>query len=413
MIPDRFSCMLALRFLRTHASASLSFMIKICCISIALGTGALTLIAAIMTGLEKATHTKLQTIHADLTISAPDQQPLDHAKITDLFSTELKHTVAAVSSASYAELLAKHSQTGATQPAVIKGIDPTQEAQVSTIASLLQDSKTPWPLLFTNDTIIMGTTLAEHLGLRIGDTLTLLVPDPENTSTKVTLSSTPVTLAGLFKTGIYEFDERIIYCSRELFSQLFHEGITHISIKLTPQAQAHEQQTLTLLKQRLNGLTVSSWKELYPAIVAALTLEKYVMLFVFTLVTLIASMNIIALLSLYITHKQKEIAILKAMGMPNNTINTIFILLGMGITFCATLVGVIGAAFASYILTKYPFITLPDVYYVTHLPADLNIAVILCVIGVSLLLSFITCLFAVRTTHSIAPAVLLKHAGAI
>jgi len=405
--------MLALRFLRTHASASLSFMIKICCISIALGTGALTLIAAIMTGLEKATHTKLQNIHADLCISTPDQQPLDYAKITQVLSTELKHTVAAFSSASYAELLVKHSQTGVTQPAVIKGIDPVQETQVSTIASLVQDTRTPWSMLLDKDTIIMGTTLAEHLGVHTGDTVVLLIPDPESASTKVTLSSNPVTLAGLFKTGIYEFDERIMYCSRELFNQIFHEGITHINIKLTPQAQAREQQTLQLLKQRFSSLTVSSWKELYPAIVAALTLEKYVMLFVFTLVTLIASMNIIALLSLYITHKQKEIAILKAMGMPNQTINTVFILLGMGITLGATLVGIIGAALASWILNTYPFITLPDVYYVTHLPADLSMPVILCVLGASSLLSFITCLFAVRTTHSIAPAVLLKHAGAI
>jgi lipoprotein-releasing system permease protein len=412
MILDRFSCMLALRFLRTHASASLSFMIKICCISIALGTGALTLIAAIMTGLEKATHTKLQSIHADICISTPDQQPLDYAKIAQILSTELKQTVAAFSPASYAELLLKHPQTGVTQPAIIKSIDPAQETRVSTIASCVQDTCTPLSLLLDKNSILIGTTLAEHLGVHTGDTLELLIPDPESASTKVTLSSTPVTLTGLFKTGIYEFDERVIYCSRELFSQLFHENITHINIKFIPQAQAREQQTVQALKQRFSGLTVSSWKELYPAIVAALTLEKYVMIFVFTLVTLIASINIIALLSLYISHKQKEIAILKAMGMPNRAINTVFILLGMGITLGATLVGIGGAACASLMLNKYPFITLPDVYYVTYLPADLSVPVIVCVLITSLALSFITCLFAVRTTHSIAPAMLLKHAGA-
>ena len=411
MIIDRFSCLLAFRFLRTHTSASLSFMIKICCISIALGTGALTLIAAIMTGLEKATHEKLQTIHADLCITAPDQQSLDYSKIAQVLTTDYKTTVAATSPASYAEVLVQRQDTHTAQPAIVKGISPSQEALVSSLPSLVQNNTLAWDRLFTDNSIIIGTALAQQLNIHTGDTLTLLIPDTETASTKITLSNTHVTVAGLFKTGINEFDERIIYCSLDLFNKLFQEGITHISIKLTKYAQAHEQQVIQALKQRLN-LTVSSWKELYPAIVAALTLEKYVMLFVFTLVTLIASMNIIALLSLYISHKQKEIAILKAMGMPNKTINTVFILLGMGITLCSSFIGVAGAAGASWLLNTYPFITLPDVYYVTHLPADLSLSVILCVCAVSLLLSLITSFLAVRKTHVIAPAVLLKQGGA-
>ena len=100
---------------------------------------------------------------------------------------------------------------------------------------------------------------------------------------------------------------------------------------------------------------------------AALALEKYAMFFILFLIVLIASMNTISLLFMFITHKKRTIGLLSAMGMSRAAIMKTFITLGMGITFSAACVGLAAAIGISLLLEEYHLISLPDVYYVSHL----------------------------------------------
>jgi lipoprotein-releasing system permease protein len=111
---------------------------------------------------------------------------------------------------------------------------------------------------------------------------------------------------------------------------------------------------------------------------------------------------------MHITQKRGDIAILKAMGMSDNALTTTFLLMGMSITCCATLVGLGLATLASWFLENYPFITLPDAYYVTHLPSKMEWHLLIIVFIVIMCLSFIATVFPAYRTRTINIANILR-----
>src|SRR5205814_6052606 len=137
------------------------------------------------------------------------------------------------------------------------------------------------------------------------------------------------------------------------------------------------------------------------SLVASLQLEKYVSFFILALILLVASMHIISLLFMQITQKRPIIALLKAIGMTNGSISTIFFTVGMMISCLASISGILAASCSSFISKKYPFITLPDTYYVTHLPVAMNGYIMCAVFGVVVLLTICAILLPLQRIRSI------------
>ena len=111
---------------------------------------------------------------------------------------------------------------------------------------------------------------------------------------------------------------------------------------------------------------------------------------------------------MYITQKKMEIVILKTMGMQNGDISLIFLAIGCIITFFATITGIVLAALAGWLIERYPLITLPDAYYVDHIPVSLDAPLITAVFCTMLLLGFIASYIPSRRIHSFSVAHLLK-----
>jgi lipoprotein-releasing system permease protein len=171
----------------------------------------------------------------------------------------------------------------------------------------------------------------------------------------------------------------------------------------------NEQTTIAQLQQRLPHLTIQSWKDLYPALVSSLKLEKYVMFFILALITLVASMNMISLLFMQIQQKRRDIAILKVMGLSTNKISNIFLQLGLTITLLASSCGLGLAFFVGSLLERYPCIELPDVYYVSHLPARIDAEIFIVVFVVTMLIGFCATWFPARRAQNINVAQVLRH----
>lgn len=401
---------LALRFLSSSSEKTISLMAKICFFSIAIGAFALTLVAAIMNGFEKATHDKLQSIHSDVIIQARGQA-LNIEKINNVLNTEFKNQIFAFSPQSINHALIKKVKNKVEQTNLIelRAINPETESQVNALKNMLisYDKNTCWSQLLDNNSVFIGQSLAEQLQVSVGDSVNLLFQPEEEATNKITLTSQKVKIAAIFKTGIHEFDEHIVYCSFDLFNKLFNIGITQISIKLKCPKQ--EKLIIEALQERLSGLEVYSWKDLYPALVSALTLEKYAMIIILALVTLVASMNIISLLFMYITQKKGEIALLKSLSMVDDKLIKVFLTIGMTIALSASAIGIIFASVASWLLKNYPIIKLPDAYYVTYLPAELDWPLIILVLSVVVVVSFLATLLPAYKTKYINIAQVLKN----
>ncbi len=390
-----FPLLLALRFIRSSSQErALSSMLTVCLISIMLGTGGLTLVAAIMKGFEQATHQKLQGIHADITISSHNRS-LDFPKLKKVLTHEFADKIAAVSPSSFYHVLVKpqHSDSEGNI-CILRVVDPATEPLVTSLGKLVKSSAhDPWNQL-TASTIFIGAPLAEMLNVSEGSILTLLYPEETSNHKAPVIEQRNVKVVGIFKTGVADFDERVIIGSLALAKELASSKITHISIHLKDPQE--EQTVIAALRKRL-PLEVYSWKELYPQLLSALTLEKYAMIFILGLVALIASMNIISLLFMYVTHKRFDIALLKAMGMTQASLTLTFIIISSLLTLAATILGIIAAALGTFLLHRFPFIKLPDAYFVSHLPAHLDGSIIISVLLLALAISIIAALLPARS----------------
>ncbi len=399
----RIILLLAWRYLLgTKQEKSISTMLIISFLGILIGSFALALVISIMNGFEKITHEKIQGIHSQIIIKSYNDT-LDFEKISAVLEQEFPEIKAFSPSATQQVIIQQEESDDISNVVIIKGIDPQRESLVSRLEKKITASihkKTTLSETIHENDIIIGEKLAKLLDVFLGDHVNLLfTPDEYARKRRITLNSEKARISGTFNTGIDEFDTGLIICSLSFLEKLFpNTGVTQINIKLKPDID--EYAVIDKLKKRIQ-LDAHSWKDLYPALVAALKLEKYAMFFILALIILVASMNIISVLFMHITQKRGDIAILKAMGLADNHISTIFLIIGMSIALVGSCVGLIAAFIVGWLLERYPFITLPDAYYVTHLPIRMEWHLFALVFVTIMILSFIAIWIPTRRTRKI------------
>lgn len=410
---NKLSLLITWRYLLgARTEKNISIMVLICFLGIFIGAFALALVASIMNGFERATHQKLRSIHAQIIMRSLGNE-LDADKISEVLKSEFPE-VQSFSPGSYKQIIIqKPGSQEITNAVVLKAIDPAMEEKTSSISDkIIQGTGNTKSLtaLVHDDQIVIGKKLAETLGLKIGDPVDLLyISQDQIKSRKITLSKKDVLVSGIFSTGIEEFDSNLVLGSFSLMNNLFDQlGINQFNIQLKPNVS--EQETITKLKRRF-GLDVFSWKELYPALVAALQLEKYAMFFILALITLVASMNIISLIFMQIIQKRPDIAIFQAMGMHNADIIKLFMLIGIGLSAIAATAGLIAAYIVGLVLEKYPFITLPDTYYVSHLPVQMEWYIFALVLALIICMSILATWIPARNIRSVDAAHVLRFEG--
>lgn len=394
---------LARRFLRTTSSEkNINVMIYVCFIALSLSSLSLALVAAIMHGFEEKTYAKLQSIHPDITISS-SHVPLNYEKIKELLVSEFSSQIDAFTPFSIQSALIADAENAYTL-VTLMAIDISSFQQVMNISYTPERFKLE-TLAYPN-TIAAGSLLTNQLTVGANHKLQLWYLQDELTNKKASFDQVAVTLQAIFKTGIDEFDARTVLVDRTFFDTLFpYQGVNYIGIKTFP--HINKTDLATLLKKRLH-MNVYQWQELYPGLLAALTLEKYVAVAVLGLMTLVASTTLIALMFMYVSAKRKDIALLRMLGMTMNSIKKIFILMGMGVTLVATISGLAAAAFISYLLEHHQLIKIPDVYYTSYVPAHLTWWMVMGILCFMTAVSFVASFISVHLIRTKNIAHLLK-----
>ncbi|MBL4588375.1 ABC transporter permease [Candidatus Babeliales bacterium] len=427
------SLLFAVRYLCFRAKEStISFMIKICFLSIFIGTTSLMVTLIIMNGFEKTISEKMQGINADLIVTSRVGK-IDGEGLKTFLKERFGAAIKGISGSSIKQVIFDNDQQNAV--VFVKGINPHDESRVCSIGNKIIKSATSGLSLEENvhgNSIIIGKKLAEEFGLSVGDTFDMLVPQPKSASS-IKMGKKQVVISGIFAIGLEEFDHNFAYMDISFFNEIFQldTGVDMISLSLEkdyelqiekkchifercfwknlwsalarkmPLSDRDEYRKIVKkLRKELPDLSVSSWKDLHPALVSSSKLEKYVMFFILALITLVASMNMISLLFMQIQHKRRDIAILKSMGMMQRKIKNIFLLLGMAITTGALIAGLTVAAIIGYVLERYPFLQLPDVYFVSHLPARMEMELFFVVGFAVFLLGFLATWIPARRIES-------------
>jgi lipoprotein-releasing system permease protein len=398
--------MIAWRYLtRSAYESTLSTMVLISFCGIFIGSCSLALVTAIMHGFDIETQRKLQSVHAQATIRARNEQ-LDIDALKSVFQKEFP-MITAFAPTSEAHGLFQEDGDEVLEPTVIliKAIDTKHEPYVSTLTHNLIPKKSITQL--TDDTIIIGSTLAQERNIKLGDVVNVFYAEENQPKRhRVSFKTYSTRVVGFIKTGIDEFDSSMALCSFDFFNTLFPtKGIQEVRIRFAENICIDG--VISDLKKRLL-LDIYSWQELYPALVSALILEKYVSFVVLALITLVASMNIIALTFMKITTKRMDIALLKALGISNTSITSIFLIFSISIALIAALCGLLCAIGLSWIIEHYQCIRLPDVYYVTHLPAHMTWSIPMSILLLVCIVSFFAAWIPARKTRTLSIAQTLR-----
>lgn len=410
------SFFLARRYLfKTAYQNNVSTMVLISFIGIMIGSCSLALVTSITNGFQTVIYKKMKGIHSEIIIREQGKS-IDFNALQTILNQEFKE-VAHISPTTirHGIIHEKDVEKSRDIVAIIKAIDPEKEAFVNNFSSTIvpqDERKTQSSLdeLLTDNNVLIGEGIAQELNLSIGDSFEMLFPEEKQRSRKkVMFDSTEMVVGGIFKTGIDEFDSSLVVCNFDFFDSIFPDaGVEQVSLVLKKNSSEYEFKNR--LKRRTD-LDVYSWKDLYPALISALMLEKYVSFFILALITLVASMNMISLIFMQITQKRADIAILKVLGANDTTIAKIFISIGMIITACASITGIIIACLISIFLEKYPFIELPDAYYVSHLPSDMTWKIVLTVFILVMTLGFLAILIPVRKIKDLHISNVLRFEG--
>lgn len=404
-----FSLYLAIRYLRgVQHEKTIATMALISLLSIIISTMCLTLVVIITRGFEKETFKTIQGCHAPLCIQSYGNQ-LAFENIEKILKTEFPGLHYSPSDVQY--IMPEDHQGGISHVVALKGVNPEMEASTTTIEKkILPHHKKNITMVtaLQDKSVLIGYQLARLLNLHVGQSLTFYyVPESQEKRNMLSLSQETVKVGGIFKTGIEEFDAHLVLTSLETFHQIFPEsGITSISI--APQSsQADTKKLQQQLAERFELETIS-WKDRYPALVAALTLETYASFIILCIIVLVASMSILSLLFMQITQKRGDIALLATLGASAWMIKKIFIFMGLLIAFVGAIIGLILAFIVAFILHFYIRIDLPDAYYVTQLPISLDPFIFALAFAVVMLLSFCAIWFATRSIDDLKIADVLR-----
>jgi lipoprotein-releasing system permease protein len=243
--------------------------------------------------------------------------------------------------------------------------------------------------------IAIGNELAKNLNLAMGDYLNIISPLGILTPMGRMPRMKPFRVSAVFHTGMYEFDNTLVYLSLPRLQEFLGLGdrVTGLEVQVKDIYQANL--VAEAIQEKLGPpFFTRDWMRMNRSLFAALKLEKIAMFIILTLIILVAAFGIASTLFMMVMRKTREIAILKSMGATRQSIMQIFIVNGLVIGLIGTTVGLgLGLGLCA-LLERYEFIKLPrDVYYISTLPVQVQGLDVAFIIAAALAISFLATLY--------------------
>jgi len=406
-----FELYIALRYLLTRRKNSfISAISLISVIGVALGVSALIVVLGVMTGFSNNLRDKILGVNAHMVVNLA-QGPFSQYK---QHSQELKKIpqIKGVMPFIYTEVML--STRNGVKGAALRGIEPETAAQVLTLKEDMVDGNLEE--MAEKDGrpgIIIGSALASRLAVSKGDTLNMLTPSGRKSSMGFVPEIKIFQVAGIFDTGMYEYDSSLAYVSLSSAQQILgFEGdlITGLEIRLEDAFAAGQVKEKVQKKLGNYPFVIRTWMEMNQSLFSALKLEKTAMGVILVMIVLVGSFSIITTLIMLVMEKRQDIAVLMSMGALPKNISRIFIWQGLMIGFLGTFCGYLFGLGLSLLLRKYEFIRLPeDVYYMDHLPIDLNVLDLSLIGLVAMALCFLATIYPARQAAGLNPANILRY----
>jgi lipoprotein-releasing system permease protein len=407
----RFETFIALRYLfALRRQAFISIISLFAVFGVAIGVGALIVVIGVMNGFSTDLRDKILGVNAHILVTSLRGGIKDYQELAD--EAVKVPGVTGVTPFVYSEVML--STRNGVKGVVLRGIDPdTSDSVLSlskdmvggSIANLQGNSDIPG--------IIIGSELAKRLGLTQGSEVNLLSPSGRSSSAGFAPKIRPFIVAGVFKTGMFEYDSSLGYVTIPAARNLlgFKDDVVS-GLEISVDDVYNVEHISQLLRDRVGSFTVyvRNWQEMNANLFAALELEKTAMFIILAMIVLVGSFSIVTTLVMLVIQKTKDIAVLMSIGADASSIRRIFMLQGTFIGLAGTVIGFLIGVPVSLLLKKYQFIKLPsNVYPVDYLPVRLEAFDLFAIGAAAFLLCFLATIYPARRAAALSPSDALRY----
>lgn len=406
----RFEWFVARRYLRSpHRPAVLRLVTLFSIIGVAAGVATLVIALSMNTGFRETLQDRLLGVTAHISLTRPGTGGIRNYE--DLASKlAAVPGVRSVTPAVYQTVLMSFS--GEARGVVTKGIDPERERRSDeALQRIIAGQLNFAPDKDGIDALLIGKQLAEEWRLSPGDYITLTSPQGRLTPFGLLPRSRRFRVAGVFDSGFYDYDQNWCFLTLPAAQNLSGGGdlVNVLEFRVNAPEQAHEiaQQ---ILQTAGSGYAAATWMDENRALFRALRMEKLVTAIFIGLITFVAGLNILVVLSMTVTDKARDIAVLMSLGTRREQIRKIFLWQGITIGAFGTVIGLVFGYLFAFVAGYYHLIPLdPQVYAVPYVPFHPGVMDGVWIAGVAMAISLGATIIPARAAAKLLPVEILRY----
>ncbi len=382
---------------------------------ITLGMTALITVMSVMNGFQKEVRTRILGVASHVQIGSLHGN-LSHWQQTA--EEAAKHPLVEAA-APYVNAQGMLSHNQVVQGVIVRGILPTMENKVADFAKMMVSGELD-NLVPGEFGIVIGMELARTMGTFLGDKIVLISPQGQVTPAGILPRLKQFTVVGIFEVGHFEYDSGLVlihmFDAQKLY-RMENDDVSGVRLKLKDLFQAPK-----VVEELPTMLTIDSyisdWTKQHANYFRAIQIEKRMLSLILALIIAVAAFNIVSTLVMAVTDKQSDIAILRTLGASPHSIMKIFIVQGTFIGVFGTILGVAGGTLLAYNigevvafiewLLNVQFLS-REVYYISTIPTDPQIADITTVAITSFVLSLLATIYPSYRASKVNPAEALRY----
>jgi lipoprotein-releasing system permease protein len=409
-----FERMVAMRYLRSRRREGfISFITWMSLLGIALGVGTLIIVMAVMNGFRHELLSRILGLNGHLSVYGINNTMTDF----DLLAEKVRGVPGVLSVTPVIEGQVMATARGVARGAVVRGVRLADLAEGSLVASnIISGSLANFG---GGDAVLVGHRLANRLGLKIGEAITLISPQGNATAFGTVPRLRSYRIAATFEIGMYEYDSSFVFMPLPA-AQLYFKMpgvVSYLEVMIDDADRARER--ASMVAKALGGQQrIHDWQQSNASFFNAIQVERNVMFLILTLIIVVAAFNIVSSLIMLVKDKGRDIAILRTMGATRGMIMRIFLLSGSSVGVIGTFLGLaLGLTFAVNIETIRQAIEgltgaelfAAEIYFLSHLPARIDPAEVGAVVVMGLGLSFLATLYPSWRAARIDPVDALRY----
>jgi lipoprotein-releasing system permease protein len=411
-----YELFIGLRYTRAkRRNHFISFISLISLLGITLGMTALITVMSVMNGFQKEVRTRILGVASHVQVSGIDGTLTNWPQVAH----ETTNHPQVESAAPYVGAQGMVSVGQVVRGVMVRGILPALEDKVADLDRMMVSGRLD-ALVPGEFGIVVGTELARTLGVSRGDKIVLISPQGQVTPAGILPRLKQFTVTGIFEAGHFEYDSSLVLIHIEDAQKLYRmedDQVSGVRLKLRDLFLAPQvvRELVPLISQDTH---ITDWTRQHANYFRAIQIEKRMLSLILALIIAVAAFNIVSTLVMAVTDKQPDIAILRTLGASPRSIMKIFIVQGTLIGVFGTLLGVVGGVLLAYNVSdvialverlfSVQFLS-REVYYISEIPSDPQMADIVTVATVSFVLTLLATIYPSYRASKVNPAEALRY----